>query len=93
VTLDDQFPGTEAARLLAPRFFCNPTAKTVGTVTTPIVPGEAHLACYKLTPSSQPLDDFVDISNQFDTDTLKIEPSQFVCAPSEKLLCDGGPCP
>jgi hypothetical protein len=75
VTLDDQFPGTEVARLLAPRFWCNPAAKTVGGVLTAIDPLEKHLACYKLTPSNQPADDFVDIENQFDTDTLKIEPS------------------
>jgi hypothetical protein len=93
VGLDDQFPGTETVRLLAPRFFCNPAVKTVGRVTTPIVPGEAHLACYKLTPSEQPAVDFVNIVNQFDRDTLKIEPSQFLCAPSRKLLCDGNPCP
>jgi hypothetical protein len=94
VTLADQFPGTEVARLLAPRFWCNPAVKTFGGVLTPIDPLEKHLACYKLTPSNQPADDFVNIENQFDTDDiLKIEPSQFVCAPSEKLLCNGNPCP
>jgi hypothetical protein len=86
VTLVDQFH-TEQARLLAPRYFCNPTAKTFNGVTEPIVDGPPldHLACYKLTPSDQPPVDFVQVDNQFDSEIFKIEPSQFVCVPSDKL--------
>jgi hypothetical protein len=83
VVLQDQFD-MERVRLLAPRFLCNPATKTVGGVTTAPELDEQHLACYTLNPSARPPRDFVDIENQFETDVLQIEASNFVCVPSGK---------
>jgi hypothetical protein len=90
VSLEDQFH-TEDGRVLSATYFCNPVTKTRDDVVTPPEPDEEHLTCYKVTPSEQPPADFVDISNQFDTeDTLMINPSQYLCVPSEKLSVTSG---
>src|SRR6266511_3355466 len=88
VTLRDQFGIEEGVRVLAATFFCNPAVKIVEGVPTFPEPLEAHLACYKITPSEQPPVESVNIFNQFEPrgDTLTIGPSQYLCVPSEKLL-------
>jgi hypothetical protein len=90
VTLRDQFQ-EEDVDVLGATFFCNPAAKTVDEVTIGPQPDEDHLTCYKFAPSRNPdTPAFVDISNQFEEDTLKIGPSQYLCLPSEKLGVESG---
>jgi hypothetical protein len=83
VTLEDQF-GTLATRALRPRFFCNPVAKTVGGVKTPIFDPGSHLKGYRIRqgPPFQPRR--VAVSNQFGYQILDVVKPILLFLPTKK---------
>jgi hypothetical protein len=87
VLMTDQFDQW-GAQVLFPRYFCNPTEKTVGPVpggqTYPIVDPAKHYVCYEYNPpDAQPFTAL--ITDQFVQDrTVDLHPSQWICVPSIK---------
>lgn len=91
VILIDQFLG-ERVTVLSPQSFCNPAAKTVSGVTTPIQNHDAHLTCYGITQlTPQPFQQQqVQTLNQFGTESLVVDGARSLCVPSRKLSVECG---
>jgi hypothetical protein len=86
VTLRDQFHVEENVKVGYPFGFCNPTVKIHAGQVTPILNGEDHLVCYKITrkplpPTLPP----VFTRNQFRVEQLTVRPADLLCVPSKKL--------
>lgn len=89
VTLEDQFDvedgKVEKATVKKPRTLCNPAAKTVDGVTTPIGDPAWHLVCYSIkTRKVEPRT--VVARNQFGKELVKVKQPVELCVPSVKTL-------
>jgi Concanavalin A-like lectin/glucanases superfamily len=79
VTLQDQF-GVEPQVLVGtPKLFCNPVDKNGEGIANPA----AHLTCYEIKGEDKEL--VVSMRNQFGEQVLKVEKSELLCVPSEKI--------
>jgi hypothetical protein len=85
VVLEDQFRDDMVVRVTRPKLFCNPVAKTVGGVVTPIFDAEEHLTCFEIHAPQRTQATEVDIVNQFETDTMTITAFELLCVPSTKF--------
>ncbi|MGQ0668436.1 MAG: DUF7450 family protein, partial [Actinomycetota bacterium] len=89
VRLVDQFDEedgkVERATVVKPRTLCNPVAKTIAGVTTPIGDSAWHLVCYSITTRKfKPRD--VVARNQFGKEVVTVTKPVNLCVPSMKLL-------
>ncbi len=91
VRLIDQFAPNGFVPKISPLALnCNPVQKTVTLATgakktTTITNPNAHLACFPITASTQPLH-VVRVTNQFGTGTLNVGQPKFLCLPTWKSL-------
>jgi hypothetical protein len=103
VTLKDQF-GTSTVVVGAPSLLCNPVDKNGEGIVTPA----AHLVGFKISPVSSKGDDYsskwsdggssssklyVEVKNQFGTQTLKVGAPKLLLAPASKALGSAVPGP
>jgi hypothetical protein len=80
-------PPSILAATLTVQMHCNPVAKKVGLVTTPITNPNAHLVCWGLKPNAFALPAApVLFNNQFGTGALKFLAARSLCLPSWKSL-------
>lgn len=84
ITVDDQFAGTITAEASTALEFCNPAAKTVGQITTPIEEPNAHLTFYELTQKLRATRRTVVVSNQFGQQTLRVAAPRIIAVPTLK---------
>lgn len=87
VTLEDQFDvedgRVEKATVLEPVTLCNPVAKTVHGVTTPVGDPAWHLVCYAIeTRRFRPRT--VIVRNQFGKERVRVQEPVELCVPSMK---------
>jgi hypothetical protein len=92
VGLRDQFHADEA-RVVRPELLCNPATKWHQDQVFEVEHPEAHLTCYTLLPQRRPPVNAVRIENQFERDTLSIDVSRLLCAPSLKRELTPTPTP
>jgi hypothetical protein len=83
VTLEDQF-GSTPAKAVRPRFFCNPVAKTVGGVKTPIFDPGSHLKGYRIRQGQPFQPRRVAVSNQFGYQILEVVKPVLLFLPTRK---------
>jgi len=67
-----------------PLQICNPVAKTVGGVVTPITEPEAHLTLYELTQKLPSNPRRVVVNNQFGRQTLRVAAPKLIAVPTVK---------
>jgi len=67
-----------------PLQICNPVAKTVGGVVTPITEPEAHLTLYELTQKLPANPRKVVVNNQFGPQTLRVAAPKLIAVPTVK---------
>jgi hypothetical protein len=84
VSLEDQWQTLTDVGVSNILEFCNPTAKTVGEVTTPIEEPEAHLAFYELTQKLSSIKKRVTVDNQFGVQVLRVAAPKLVAVPTVK---------
>jgi hypothetical protein len=84
VLLTDQF-GSWSTVAMAPRFFCNPTIKTVQLGGSfPIIDPNQHYVCYEFVPED-PTPYTATMTDQFIVDhPMDLHPSQMLCVPTYK---------
>ena len=83
VDLQDQFEEELQVGVSEPKFFCNPVAKRHDGLVTNITDPMAHLTCYRIESLAGERD--VRIVNQFGFQTLRVEASELLCVPSQKI--------
>lgn len=85
ISLTDQCGFTlTGVQAFTPLEICNPAAKTVGEVTTPITEEEAHLTFYELTQKLPANPRKVVINNQFGPQTLRVAAPKLIAVPTVK---------
>jgi hypothetical protein len=67
-----------------PLQICNPVAKTVGGVETPITEPDAHLTLYELTQKLPANPRKVVVNNQFGSQTLRVAAPKLIAVPTVK---------
>lgn len=67
-----------------PLEICNPAAKTVGGVVTPITENQAHLTFYELTQKLPANRRRVTVNNQFGPQTLRVAAPRLIAVPTVK---------
>lgn len=81
VNLEDQFGVDPRALVAKLKLFCNPVDKNREGILNPA----AHLTCYEIKVDEDDKKWQVFIKNQFGEQTLKVNESELLCVPSEKI--------
>lgn len=86
VELSDQFKESKA-KVIRPRYLCNPTKKITPDHQTTIIDFDLHYVCFEIIqdPSSEPFLPLVQTSNQFGRQRLQPVESELLCLPSKKV--------
>ena len=87
MVLSDQFIQDDVAVVYEPYYFANPVQKTVaGSVPTPIEDPDLHWVLYDIWDiGSPPVDQRIQIDNQFGPQTLDLLEREFLAVPSQKI--------
>jgi hypothetical protein len=92
VELEDQFDSsvgiTEKAEIsVGMLYFCNPTSKTFGGITSGILKNDNHLAFYTFGADADqtPIDAEVKINNQFGDQKFVVQSANVLAVPTQKL--------
>jgi len=83
VSLVDQFVDIDATVGMA-WFFCNPTEKLHGDVTTPLSNPDHHFMIYGISYDGEPVTEYVEVDNQFGLEQLMVRGPIALAVPTQK---------